>query len=70
MGSGGWTVAEHLLAFMADTLQEANWQRGADEHAKRPDPVPRPGQVSAADRRLAQLESRAAQFRLLNGGGT
>lgn len=63
MGTGGWTPTEHLLAFVADVLQEANWQRGQDEHAKHPDPVPRPGQVPAADRRLARLEAQAERFR-------
>lgn len=38
-----WTLPEHILAGIYDTLQGANWQRAGNKHAKRPDPLPRPG---------------------------
>lgn len=38
-----WTLPEHLLAGIYDTLQGANWQRAGNKHAKRPEPLPRPG---------------------------
>ena len=38
-----WTLPEHLLAGIYDTLQGANWQRAGNRHAKRPEPLPRPG---------------------------
>lgn len=38
-----WGVLEHLIAGVIDLLAVGNWQRGGDEHAKRPDPLPRPG---------------------------
>lgn len=38
-----WTLLEHLLAGIYDTLQGANWQRGGDKNAPRPTPLPRPG---------------------------
>lgn len=38
-----WGLPEHLLAGIFDLLASANWQRGGDEKAKRPDPFPRPG---------------------------
>ncbi|MFF2612694.1 hypothetical protein [Kitasatospora sp. NPDC058046] len=41
-----WTQAEYLLADIWDVLANANWQRGADKHATRPKPYPRPGAAS------------------------
>lgn len=38
-----WGLSEHLLAGAVDLLALGNWQRGGDERAKRPDPLPRPG---------------------------
>lgn len=38
-----WGVLEHLTAGLIDLLALGNWQRGGDESAKRPDPLPRPG---------------------------
>lgn len=38
-----WGLSEQLLAALFDVLAVANWQRGGDEHAKKPDPLRRPG---------------------------
>lgn len=38
-----WALPEFLLAGIYDTLQGANWQRAGNKHAKRPEPLPRPG---------------------------
>lgn len=38
-----WGLPEHLLAAIFDTLSVANWQRGGDEHAKKPERLERPG---------------------------
>lgn len=39
----GWTVTDHLVALVADTLAVANWQRQGKRNAPRPKPLPRPG---------------------------
>lgn len=38
----------HRLTDIADLLMSANWQRGGDEHAPKPDLFPRPGAEQAA----------------------
>jgi hypothetical protein len=38
-----WGLQEHLLAGIFDVLSTANWQRGGDDKAERPKPLPRPG---------------------------
>jgi len=38
-----WDLQGHLLAGIYDVLSVANWQRGGDEHAKKPERLPRPG---------------------------
>lgn len=38
-----WDLHGHLLAGIFDLLASGNWQRGGDEHAKRPERLPRPG---------------------------
>ena len=38
-----WDLHGHLLAGIFDVLSVANWQRGGDEHAKKPERLPRPG---------------------------
>lgn len=38
-----WDVKAHLLAGVFDLLAVANWQRGGDENAKKPERLPRPG---------------------------
>lgn len=38
-----WGLTEQLLAGIFDSLNIANWQRGGDEHAKKPERLPRPG---------------------------
>jgi hypothetical protein len=40
---GEWDVKAHLLAGVFDLLAAANWQRGGDESAKKPERLPRPG---------------------------
>jgi hypothetical protein len=46
---GAWDVKAHLLAGVFDLLAAANWQRGGDEHAKRPERLPRPGVTKQAE---------------------
>lgn len=44
LGDGAvWDVKAHLLAGIVDLLAAANWQRGGDEHAKKPERIERPG---------------------------
>lgn len=43
-----WDLHGHLLAGIFDLLAIANWQRGGDEHAKKPDRLPRPGITTPA----------------------
>lgn len=38
-----WSITDHLLASVLDTVRLANWQRGAKPGAPRPKPTPRPG---------------------------
>ncbi|QDG88869.1 hypothetical protein [Pseudarthrobacter sp. NIBRBAC000502770] len=40
---GEWDLRNHLLAGVFDLLAAANWQRAGDEHAKKPERLPRPG---------------------------
>lgn len=40
---GAWDVKAHLLAGIFDVLAVANWQRGGDENAKKPERLDRPG---------------------------
>ncbi|MBM4525183.1 hypothetical protein GS532_23810 [Rhodococcus hoagii] len=42
-----WTILEHLLAGIYDTLQGANWQRAGNPDAPRPQQLPRPGVADA-----------------------
>ncbi len=44
-----WGPAEYLAAATVDHLAVANWQRAADKHAARPQPVPRPGAATGTD---------------------
>lgn len=39
----GWDLHTMLLAAAVDALHAANWQRGGDKSAKKPQPIPRPG---------------------------
>lgn len=41
--SAAWTLDQHLLALAVDALRAANWQRGGDAKAPRPEPIERPG---------------------------
>lgn len=43
-----WDLHGHLLAGIFDLLAISNWQRGGDEHAKKPDRLPRPGTTEPA----------------------
>lgn len=38
-----WDLQGHLLAGIFDLLAISNWQRGGDEHARKPERLPRPG---------------------------
>lgn len=59
-----WTMTDHLLAAVIDTLQAANWQR-TDGKGQVPKPIPRPGAKSSQTHHttLAELEAFAAARR-------
>lgn len=38
-----WTLANLLLAEVADAVRVANWQRGSAKKNEYPKPIPRPG---------------------------
>lgn len=38
-----WAATEYMLANVVDLLNAGNWQRGGDRSARRPKPMPRPG---------------------------
>lgn len=40
-----WAVSPDalLLAALVDAVQIGNWQRSGDKHARKPEPIPRPG---------------------------
>ena len=57
-----WSVSDHLLADVADSLHAANWQRAGGKGEK-PTPVPRPSDLKdTKDRRTAMLD-KAARFK-------
>jgi hypothetical protein len=62
MGAG-WTITDYLLAAAVDVLQAANWQRQGDDKAKRPLPVPRPGEPAEEDDKRRRLAAQARAFR-------
>lgn len=39
-----WAATEYMLANVVDLLSAGNWQRGGDKSARRPKPMPRPGE--------------------------
>jgi hypothetical protein len=45
-------VKAHLLAGVFDLLAVANWQRGGDENAKKPERLERPGVKKQIDGQL------------------
>ncbi|MDP9184818.1 MAG: DUF5361 domain-containing protein [Actinomycetota bacterium] len=47
-----WDVKAHLLAGIFDVLAVANWQRGGDENAKKPERLERPGVKKQLDGQL------------------
>lgn len=49
---GAWDVKAHLLAGIFDVLAVANWQRGADQNAKKPERLDRPGVKKQRDGQL------------------
>jgi len=59
---GGWTSTEHLLAVAIDTLAWANWQRGGDEHARKPKSIPRPGDARRERERIEKQRMRGRRF--------
>lgn len=44
-----WGLPEQLLAAIFDVLSVANWQRGGDENAKKPERLERPGVSKRAE---------------------
>ena len=38
-----WATMEYMLANVVDLLNAGNWQRSGDKRARRPKPMPRPG---------------------------
>lgn len=61
-----WGLQEHLLAGMFDLLATANWQRGGDEFAKRPDRLPRPGIKSTAEAGETLARGKAVSIEEMN----
>jgi hypothetical protein len=57
-----WGLAEHLLAYIGDGIQIANWQRAARKNSKPPKPIPRPG-VRAQGKRLGRTHLSPAEAR-------
>jgi hypothetical protein len=49
---GPWGLHGHLLAGIFDLLAVANWQRGGDENAKKPERIERPGVKKQLDGQL------------------
>ena len=49
-----WGLSEQLLAALFDVLAVANWQRGGDGNAKKPEPLNRPGVKKSAGDVVAQ----------------
>lgn len=47
-----WAATEYMLANIADLLSAGNWQRGGDRNARRPKPMPRPGDNDEAVQRF------------------
>lgn len=47
-----WAATEYLLANVVDLLNAGNWQRGGDKNARRPKPMPRPGDNDKEARRF------------------
>lgn len=47
-----WDLQGQLLAGIFDVLAVANWQRGGDENAKRPERLQRPGVTKQLDGQL------------------
>lgn len=51
---------------MFDLLATANWQRGGDEFAKRPDRLPRPGIKSTAEAGETLARGKAVSIEEMN----
>jgi hypothetical protein len=49
-----WSLTDHLLAAIFDTLASANWQRGGGK-GRRPKPLPRPGMQDASTKRFGTV---------------
>lgn len=61
-----WGLQEHLLAAIFDSLAVANWQRGGDENATKPERLERPGvkkQVNGLD---GDLQGKAVPIEDMN----
>lgn len=58
----GWSSESHLLAAAIDTLRWANWQRGGDDKAPKPEPIMRPSGVAEQAAQVNRHEARAQAF--------
>lgn len=47
-----WGATEYMLANVVDLLNAGNWQRGGDKSARRPRPMPRPGDNDEATQKF------------------
>lgn len=43
-----WAATEYMLANVVDLLNAGNWQRGGNKSARKPKPMPRPGDSSGS----------------------
>lgn len=47
-----WATTEYMLANVVDLLAAGNWQRGGDKSARKPRPMPRPGDDDRATQKF------------------
>ncbi len=61
-----WSTGEHLLAYIADVLVIANWQRSDDgaKGRKKPRPLPRPGDEAELAKKNERMGAAAKQWQL------
>jgi len=57
-----WTLGEHLTASVFDALNIANWQRGGDNSAKRPELTQRPSDTTTQVEKKDRIAERARMF--------
>jgi len=61
-----WDLQSHLLAGIFDVLAVANWQRGGDENAKKPERLERPGANKQVDAGETLARGRAVSIEDMN----